>query len=530
VVPPDGLYEPEDVPSDPPDVPRDAGVRAEDAGASDASADTADSAPAAWKPATPGESVPDCRAPGWQPAAPRDAHVLAVRAQTTSEADYGAYLVQLSPQGISTPTLLGPLSPDSGLGTFSTDGRYFAFTRVSDKQVTSGIQVVALDARGVTLAPVLPGRLFGFAPTSHQLLLADVSLFKLYDVAQVDALPRKVPAPYGRIDAWAFSPDGRSFVFSASEAAQPGLRRLDLSSSTLQLEEPFMATGGYLRWSPTAGALAFTRQIDGVTELWLAEWPSGSARVRRLVAGIKDVSVWQWLDAERLVWMDAARRLRMITLHDDEISDVALFTLSEQGSYSIAPGGACIAYVGDCGANSDQGVCVLDTRAPANRIQVSLTFGYPIWQDSGGQLAIKSNVQIEVVNLDGAAFSPALVADQRSSASFSLLDFSWAPNGAPWLTYRAPSRDAGDFRYVTYLWNVKTHQTVSIDPEPLRPSSSTWSADGRYLILPSHANQGSPNGPVLVQRVDDAELGPRWTVEGLRVQAGITSSLVAVQP
>jgi hypothetical protein len=498
--------------ADPRDSPSDAASVAREASTADASATIDASTPLTpaipeWKPAAPQGPLPDCRNQGFTPLSPREARWIAIRAQPTRQAALAAYLVQISATGLTQPVLAAKVGVDSALGSWSSDGKHFA------SAVSSGIQLANVDGAAPTLATPIPGRLFGFAPTRSTLLVSDLSLFKLYDANQPSAAPRKLPMPYGSIENWFWSRDGRYFGFSAPSAAEPGVRRLDLDTEMLALEAPFAEQGGNLQWSPDGRYLAFNRSVNSMTELWLADWISSRARVRRVTTGVGNGGAsgkYSWLDATHLIWQDLERQVHVLAIQDEQLTNSVLFALPQYGSFEVSPGGACVAFPGDCKAATPQGLCVVSTREPALRALVSNDASSQLaWQDHGALLAIAGQKRIEVVNLDGAAFAPVLAT--KGDDIDQLDQWAWAPNGAPWLAYRG-TRNTPQPRASVYLWNVKTQQTASIGPDGLSLQSLVWSPDARYLAMVARdPGYSTPTRvPLLLQRIDDQALGPLW--------------------
>jgi dipeptidyl aminopeptidase/acylaminoacyl peptidase len=508
---------PPDVQTDPRDDPQDAAAVEREASTPDASVTTDASTPPTpakpeWKPATPEGPLPDCRDQSFQLLPTRDVRWIVMRAQPAPQGALAAYLIQVTAEGLTQPVLAGRIGTDSELGIWSSDGRHFALWS------SDGIQRVRVDGATTLAAAPIPGRLYGFAPTRSSLLVSDLSLFKLYDAEQFDAAPRKAPMPYGSISNWFWSRDGRYFGFSAPEAAQPGLRRLDLDAEPLTFEAPFAELGSNLQWSPDGRYLAFTRSVGSMLELWLADWISGSARVRRAATALgtsaNTFGKYSWLDPTHLIWEDPARQVHALAIQDEQLSTSKLFELPQYGSFQVSPGGACVAFPGDCTSATTQGLCVLSTREPVRRALVSRdSFTKIVWQDNGARLAVVRDRRIEVVNLDGAAFAPVLAT---KGDEFDYLDqWAWAPNGAPWIAYRA-TRINPQQRSSVYLWNVTTQQTSTLAPDGLSPQSVSWSPDARYLAILARdpGSFAATRAPLLLQRIEAQTLGPLWTSPG----------------
>ena len=225
-----------------------------------------------------------------------------------------------------SPVHAGAVDPDARVGVWSSSGRHLAIT-VSEGDFTPKFtQIVTVDGSDLERsAPVSGTSLFGFAPTRASFVILESSLLKVYDADQPELPPRNAPAPYGRLEPQYFSPDGRYFVFTArDEAPEPGLRRLDLDTMPPTLEPPFTEVGVRPRSSPDSRFLSFVRYVNGVNELWLADWTNDEVRLRQVGAALNNVNSaldaqGRWLDERRLLWEDLNRRVHLTTLEDDEL-------------------------------------------------------------------------------------------------------------------------------------------------------------------------------------------------------------------
>jgi len=124
----------------------------------------------------------------------------------------------------------------------------------------------------------------------------------------------------------------------------------------------------------------------------------------------------------------------------------------------------------------------------------------------------------EVLNLDGAAWTPMLVSDDATG----IVDQrAWAPNGAPWLSYRATPAGVPVAVQVygsLQLWNAKTGKSSRVALQDVYALSAAWAPDGRALAIIAKDTKTPPvSTPLLWQWLEDEAPGPLWSAEGVNL-------------
>jgi hypothetical protein len=503
---------------------RDGGVADDAAVGPDASIDLGP--PLTYVPAAPTVAVPDCRAPA--PAAPpaRSARWLAYRAVSASSSAT-LQLVEIGEAGPGLPVEAGTVGALGGLGGWSSDGAQFATTvrSASGNGTLGDVELASVPAAGTGTAPTFAvtatnAAFAGWAPGLPRFVLrTDVpgSALEVLDASAAVRVLATLPIDSGGFDRSYWSPDGRYLGVSGTGMAGLSFWDLDAPSPTATMVD---TSGRYLSWSPDGKRFFYLRSGQGA-ELWAVQW-NGTVQSKQLISehvytpGAR-VREPVWLDADRVLWQEAGADLFITDLRGEMPVTTPLGL--QPPSFSVSPGGVCIAYSGPCAAAGAEGVCVrkLDaTGAPVPAHVSNVPWGDLVWSQTGDQLALSSpaGTTIEALNFDGQAFVPQLLALGHAN-QFLRTTLTWAP-GAParWLAFHAPG--ARPAQRSLSLWSVASKKAFPLELGDLSAQAYAWAPDGRDLVLQSYYPGGAAATParLLLQRVGEGALGAQWIVVG----------------
>jgi hypothetical protein len=176
----------------------------------------------------------------------------------------------------------------------------------------------------------------------------------------------------------------------------------------------------------------------------------------------------------------------------------------------VSPGSKCYAFLGQCEAAGEPGVCVRtlppDPRKPAILVLRSGTARwFPLWAGTGDQLLLMGGRDPWLINveLDGGDYTTKLVTAGTSVHEVSAP--SWNPGGySDWVKYYATESSRLDRVFAPRLWHRETNDTYAF-PIGAGAMETAWSADGRYLVFDS-------SDRYFVQELIDGELGESWVL------------------
>lgn len=463
-------------------------------------------------PIEPGGPMPNCTtdAPSIVPV--KERRWLYVDAKQNADGPVGRYLVELTPNGPEGLTLVAEggrtLTESWTPGTWSADGRYFAFTR-SGKTGWLSIEVLEVSEGAAPVAvevPHHPGNVH-WSPTDARFYvltdqLTDAPVLSLTDVTNGTEKNIELSGLL-YFDTW--SPDGRYIALSGD-----GVTLIDTAGDELvAIPIPDSQAGDVPEWSPGGRYLSFKSRYDVVyydveTEAVGVPIPLG------------DFS--RWIGDGLLLWQ-AGLRAYLMDVTEETPRPVPLRGGQNHPGF-VSPGGKCILYDGFCGHQvSEYGLCVRTLPPDPTATPVRVHDDGDVvarWSGSGDRFAFglpdgDGNVLVHVA-LDGSELNRELILEPSHSQQSSGV---WNPSGeSNWFGYfDQPLRANG--RTEQRLWHRETRQTTVVGGEERSTRNSSWSADGRYLAIEIGMGWEDPEPALEVYEVLEDGLGRSFALEGI---------------
>jgi hypothetical protein len=363
-------------------------------------------------PFDPGGPIPNCRAdpPAFVPT--KDNHWIYLPARLTEQSPEGRYLVELTPDGPRNVTLL---SEEGGFRGWSFDGRFMAFTRAA----TSPYLVEVLDfSQG---APPVPVPVFprsgdvtwSLSDERYALMYTEPSA-GLNRLAVVDATTNTentldVPSTDQTV-SWSW--EGRYIALFGA----PGVALVDTIGPGLTYRSVHDENSGGLVWSPDSRYFAFRSfHTEGRTDrLYLFDTRSNALELLDEVAQGEGISDFSWAGNTWLIraFSEGASFLDVAVTPHSPVMLAEYTTVPTPYPGVVSPGSKCYAFLGQCEAAGEPGVCVRtlppDPRKPAILVLRSGTARwFPFWAGTGDQLLLMGGRDPWLINveLDGGDYT-----------------------------------------------------------------------------------------------------------------------------
>ncbi len=464
---------------------------------------------AGLEPIDPGGPMPNCAADEPSIVPVKERRWLAIDGKESADGPVGRYLVEITPEGPASLTRVAE-SHDTKPGSWSADGRFFAFPRFDD---VDWVSIEVLDvSQGAPPVPVdVPHRpgFVNWSPTDARFYVLSSQdsngpvILSLVDVTSATEKVLEISEP-PTFDVW--SPDGRYIALSGSS----GVTLIDTSGAALvAISVGDGGYGGVPDWSPGSRHLAFASNGD-------VAYYDIEAETVEVVSPRGFFS--SWLGDGLLGWI-AGSRGYFLDVTQKPLAPVAL--RGEQRTIGrVSPGGKCLLYDGYCGHQvSESGLCVRTLPPVLMETPVRIHDTGNIvahWAGTGDHLVFRppttEDVALLQVTLDGGEFTREPILEGSVYLEPTVL---WNPSGqADWLSYLVRSPSTND-RIDQRLWHRVTGQTFVVDVGDRSSQRSSWSPDGRYLALEVGAVGGDQEAVLQVQEVLEEGLGTTWTIEGV---------------
>jgi Tol biopolymer transport system component len=482
--------------------------------ADDGGGDDGQSGKRGLPPIDPGGPMPNCGADEPNIVPVRERRWLAIDARDNADGPVGIYLVEITPDGAENLTRVAESNQSSYEGTWSADGRYFAYPR-SDGAGWTSVDVFEVSQGAPPVAvrvPHQPG-VVHWSPTDARFYVlpdetSDAPVLSLTDVASGTERFIQLSGPT-HLHAW--SPDGRYIAISGDA----GVALIDTSGTELVTVDVAGSGSGGANWSPGGRYLAFSSggTANAYGDLTYYDIETGGAEVVS-----SEASSSSWLSEGLLLWISRTRGY-YLDLSREPLDPEALRGEQLRPSRAV-PGGKCAVYDGYCGRQvSEHGLCVRSFPPDSSQVPVRIHdrgdfLGH--WSRNGDHLAISvpssDGSTLVHIPFDGSEFTREPINEPRHAQHHEVL---WNPSGqSNWFGYLDESLKT-DRHTEQRLWHRETRQTFVVDVGGRSSRRSTWSPDGRYLALEVTTDLGDQEPVLVLQEVLEDRLGSSFTLEGV---------------